>query len=362
MKALENLTIESTENAVLEQIIQQNIDQKTKPPGALGQMERIAKQVGLILQTTQPELKKPVMFTVAADHKITEEKVSPVPSEITYQQVLSFLCGGGAIGLFCRLTGFDLKVVDAGVDFNFEPHAALINAKVRKGTRNFLKEHAMTKEECNTALSNGRKIVKMAYENGTNVVAFGEMGIGNTTPASALLSVYTGLPVGECVGPGAGLDVAGVAHKADVIQAAIDKHGISADAAENLARFGGLEIATIAGGMLEAAANRMVIIVDGFITTSAFLAAYAISPMVKAYALFGHCSEEQGHIKMLNFLKAEPILNLGMRLGEGSGAAMAYPIIKNSVAMMNEMTSFTEAKVFNVIDHQKATKSALSEK
>ena len=141
-------------------------------------------------------------------------------------------------------------------------------------------------------------------------------------------------------------------HKAEVIAAAIEKHGISANAVENLARFGGLEIATIAGGMLEAAANHMVILVDGFITTSAFLAAYAICPTVKEYALFGHCSDEPGHIKMLNYVGAEPILNLGMRLGEGSGAAMAFPIVQHSVAMMNEMTSFTEAKVYNVIDNK----------
>lgn len=351
MKALNGLDIKSIQNDELEKHIQHNIDQKTKPPGSLGQMEQIAKQVGLILQTTQPKLNKPVMFTVASDHKITEEKVSPVPSEITYQQVLSFLNGGGAIGLFCRLTGFELKVVDAGVDFNFEPHAALIDAKVRKGTRNFLHEHAMTTEECNLAIENGRKMVRDVYNNGTNVVGFGEMGIGNTTPASALLSVYTGLAPELCVGPGAGLTTEGVKHKAEVISAAIEKHGIANNAAENLARFGGLEIATIAGGMLEAAANRMVILVDGFITTSAFLAAHAICPNVKEYALFGHCSQEQGHIKMLDYVGAEPILNLGMRLGEGSGAAMAYPIVQHSVAMMNEMTSFTEAKVFNVVDN-----------
>lgn len=352
MKALADLNIKSIHNEELESTLQHNIDQKTKPPGSLGQMECIAKQVGLILQTTQPELTNPVMFTVAADHKITEEKVSPVPSEITYQQVLSFLSGGGAIGLFCRLTGFELKVVDAGVDYNFEDHPSLINAKVRKGTRNFLVEHAMTADECNRALENGRIMVREAYKKGSNVVAFGEMGIGNTTPASALLAVYANLSPKECVGPGAGLNQEGVDHKADVITKAIEMHGVSDNPIENLARFGGLEIATIAGGMLEAAANRMVILVDGFITTSAFLAAFAICPTVKEYALFGHCSEEQGHIKMLNYVKAQPILNLGMRLGEGTGAAMAYPIVKHSVAMMNEMTSFTEAKVFNVVDNK----------
>ena len=350
MNALEGLHIEAIKNDELEKSIQYNIDQKTKPPGSLGQMEQIAKQVALIQQTTQPELNKPVMFTVAADHKITEENVSPVPSEITWQQVLSFLNGGGAIGLFCRLTGFDLKVVDAGVDYQFEAHPALINAKVRMGTRNFLKEHAMTAEECHTALANGRKMVREVYLNGTNVVGFGEMGIGNTTPASALLSVYAGLKPETCVGPGAGLTAEGIAHKAAVITKAIQKHGVSDKADENLARYGGLEIATIAGGMLEAAANRMLILVDGFITTSAFLAAYAICPAVKEYAIFGHCSQEPGHVKMLDFVGGQPVLNLGMRLGEGTGAAMCYPIVQHSIAMMNQMTSFTEAKVFNVVE------------
>ncbi len=346
MIKLNNLNIQPVHRELEEQL-QYKIDQKAKPVGSLGQMERIAKQVGLIQGSLTPELNKPVMLTVAADHKICEEGVSPCPVEITWQQCLNFLNGGGGIGLFSQEYGFDLKVVDAGVDFDFEPHPRLIDAKVRKGTRNFSKEPAMTMDECLAALNNGRGIVAELSANGTNVVAFGEMGIGNTSPASALLSVYTGLDIGKAVGPGSGLNAEGVRNKANVLSAAIQKHGVSEDAIENLARFGGLEIATIAGGMLEAAARRMLIITDGFITTSALLAAHAIEPTVVDYAFFSHQSQEQGHKHMVDYLGGEPILDLGFRLGEGTGSAVAYTVIKGAVAMLNRMTSFDEAAIYN---------------
>lgn len=327
--------------------IQYKIDQKTKPVGSLGKMERIAKQIALIQGTLTPELKHPVMLTVASDHHICEEGVSPCPVEITWQQCLNFLNGGGGIGLFSRLYGFELFVVDAGVDFDFVPHSHLIDAKVRKGTRNFLHEPAMTKDECHKAMQNGRDVIAKMAAQGSNVVGFGEMGIGNTTPASALLSVFAGLPVADCVGVGSGLSSEGVKHKAMVIETAIARHGISKDPIENLASFGGLEIATIAGAMLEAAARRMVIITDGFITTSALLVASAINPLVLDYSLFSHLSQEQGHRRMVDFMKGEPIMHLDFRLGEGTGAAVAYSIIKGSVDLLNQMTSFDEAGVFN---------------
>ncbi len=327
--------------------LQYKIDQKAKPVGSLGQVEKIAKQVGLIQGSLTPLLSKPMMLTVAADHHICDEGVSPCPVEITWQQCLNFMNGGGGIGLFSSEFGFDLRVVDAGVNFDFKPHPNLIDAKVRKGTRNFLHEPAMTIEECIQALESGRKIVARINEDGCNVIGFGEMGIGNTTPASALLSVYTGLDVDACVGPGSGLKAEGVKHKAHVIKEAIKLHGISDDPIENLARFGGLEIATIAGGMLEAAARRMIVITDGFITTSALLAAHAIDSKVVDYSFFAHQSQEQGHKKMVDFMGGEPILDLGFRLGEGTGSAVAYSVIKASVAMLNKMTSFDEAAIYN---------------
>ncbi len=327
--------------------IQHKLDQKTKPVGSLGMMERIAKRVALIQGTLNPHLSKPVMLTVASDHHICREGVSPCPVEITWQQCLNFANGGGGIGLFCHEFGFDHYVVDAGVDHDFAPHHRLIDAKVRRGSRNFLHEPAMTMDECRQAIENGRNIVARFHQQGTNVVGFGEMGIGNTSPASALLSVYGGLTPEETVGPGSGLNSDGIVHKTNVIKKAIEKHGISNDAMENLARFGGLEIATICGGMIEAALRRMIVLTDGFITTSALLAAEAICPGVKNYVFFSHQSMEQGHLLMINLLGGEPILHLDFRLGEGTGAAAAFPIIKCSVAMLNRMTSFEEAGVFN---------------
>ncbi|MCU4175649.1 nicotinate-nucleotide--dimethylbenzimidazole phosphoribosyltransferase [Carboxylicivirga sp. N1Y90] len=331
----------------LKEDIQNKIDQKAKPIGSLGQMEEIALQLGLIQGTLEPQLLKPVMLTVASDHDICEEGVSPCPIEITWQQCLNFLDGGGGIGLFSQVYGFDLRVVDAGVKFDFKAHPKLIDAKVRKGSRNFLREPAMTMDECQQAIQNGRDIVAKLHIEGTNVVGFGEMGIGNTSPASALLSVYTGMDIRTCVGPGSGLSPDGVNHKADVLEQAISKHGVSDNAIENLARFGGFEIATIAGGMLEAASRRMAIITDGFITTSALLAAHAINPKVVDYAFFSHQSKEQGHQKMVSHMQGEPILDLGFRLGEGTGAAVAYSVMQGAVAMINRMTSFDEAAVYN---------------
>lgn len=353
MDSLKNIKIKSINHKELRLHIQNKLDQKTKPQGSLGRLEEIAMQIALVQGTNTPKLVNPVMLTIASDHHICEENVSPAPPEVTWQQVVNFLNGGGAIGLFCKLYGFDLRVVDAGVDKDLDSHPKLIDAKVRKGTRNFLHEHAMTLEECNKAIANGRDIVKNIAKQSTNVIGFGEMGIGNTTPATALLSAITGLSAKQCAGPGCGLNEQGVAHKADVIQKAIDKHGISEQPEENLARFGGLEIATMVGAMLEAAAQKMLILVDGFITGSAFLIAYEINNQIKDYAIFSHKSNEHAHVKMLEHMNAKAILDLDLRLGEGTGAALAYPIIQAAVEMLNNMSSFEETKVFNVVDNAK---------
>lgn len=327
--------------------LQHKLDNKAKPVGSLGRLESLAAQVGLIQNTLLPVLTKPVMLTVAADHGVTAEGVSPCPVELTWQQVQNFVNGGGGIGLLARVYEMDLWVVDAGVNHRFAPHAKLIDCKVAYGSANLRHEPAMSLDQCRRAFDNGRSVVARFNEEGTNVVGFGEMGIGNTTPASALMSIICGLPVDECVGPGAGLDGAGVSHKAAVIRAAIEKHGVSGSVFENLARFGGYEIATIAGGMLEAASRRMVILVDGFITTSALLVAQAINPRVLDYCIFSHESDEQGHGKMLRFMNAQAVLKLGLRLGEGTGSAIVYSVLKGAVAVLSEMTSFEEANVIN---------------
>ncbi|TDO01191.1 nicotinate-nucleotide--dimethylbenzimidazole phosphoribosyltransferase [Sunxiuqinia elliptica] len=331
----------------LREAIQHKLDNKAKPVGSLGRLESLAKQVALIQNSLTPQLNNPVMLTVAADHGITAEGVSPCPVEITWQQVHNFLSGGGGIGLLSRVYGMDLHVVDAGVNYDFKAHPKLIDAKVAKGSRNFLKEPAMTDEECMQAFNNGRSIVASFHEKGSNIIGFGEMGIGNTTPASALMSIICKLPVNDCVGPGAGLDNEGVLNKCRVIEQAIEKHGISSSVLQNLARFGGFEIATIAGGMFEAATRRMVILVDGFITTGGLLVAQELNRKVLDYCVFAHVSDEQGHQKMLAYMQADPLLSFGLRLGEGTGAALAYPMIKGAVAVLSEMTSFEEAQVIN---------------
>jgi len=325
--------------------IQYKLDHKTKPIGSLGALEEWAMKIAMVQHSLTPVLNQPVVLTVAADHKITEEGVSPCPVEITWQQVHNFLKGGGGIGLFSRLYEMDLWVADAGVDYNFEPHPKLIDVKVKKGSGNFAQTHAMSLQECEQAISNGRKMVDRFHANGTNIIAFGEMGIGNTTPATALLAVFAGVSVDEVVGPGSGLNKNEVLHKANVIKRAIKKHGVSDDPIENLARFGGLEIATIAGAMLQAAVNQMCIICDGFITTSALLVAHAINPEVLHYSFFSHQSNEQGHRKMVEFMGGKAMLELELRLGEGTGAVLAYSLLKGAVAVLSDMTSFEEAGI-----------------
>ena len=327
--------------------LQYLLDNKAKPVGSLGLMEDIALKLGLIQNCENPVLNKAVMLTVAADHGVTAEGVSPCPVEITWQQTLNFLNGGGGIGLFSHIYGLDLWVADAGVNYDFAPHPKLIDVKIAKGSANMLHTPAMTRVQCVYAIENGRKIVRKFSEEGTNVIGFGEMGIGNTTPASALLSIYANIPVSEAVGQGAGLDASGISHKAKVITQAISNHGVSDDPIENLSRFGGFEIATICGGMLEAASRRMAIITDGFITTSALLIAHAINPRVSDYAFFAHQSDEHGHRKMIEMLNGKPILQLGLRLGEGTGAAVAYSVLKGSAAILSHMTSFDQSGVAN---------------
>jgi len=226
-------------NITLQQQLQHKLDNKAKPVGSLGQLEQLALRVGLMQNTLSPELKRPVMLTVAADHGITAEGVSACPVEITWQQVHNFLAGGGGIGLLSRVYRMDLWVVDAGVNYSFKPHPKLIDAKVAFGSHNFRHQPAMSIENCGKAFNNGREIVRRFAEQGSNVIGFGEMGIGNTTPASALMSIICHLPVEECVGPGAGLNSEGVQHKTRVIQEAIDKHGIAESPFGNLALLGG---------------------------------------------------------------------------------------------------------------------------
>jgi nicotinate-nucleotide--dimethylbenzimidazole phosphoribosyltransferase len=335
-------------NLQLTSELQNKINQKTKPIGALGALETLALQIGLIQNTVKPKLIKPTMLVFAGDHGIVSEGVSPFPQAVTAQMVLNFLAGGAAINVFARQNGFDLWLVDSGVNYEFELATHLIHAKVGMGTRNFLYEPAMSEKECEQALTSGIKIAQRAMADECNVFGFGEMGIGNTSSASCLMSVLCGESLRACVGRGTGLDEIGLANKIDVLQRALDHHQpMKTNPIAVLATFGGFEIAMMTGAMLGAAQGGAVLLIDGFIATSALLVAAKIQPNILQYCVFSHCSDELGHKLMLEHLQAKPLLNLGLRLGEGTGAALAYPIVQAAVNFLNDMASFQSAGISN---------------
>jgi nicotinate-nucleotide--dimethylbenzimidazole phosphoribosyltransferase len=329
----------------LKEQLQNKINNKTKPLGALGQLEDIALKIGAIQGTLTPELKKPAILVFAADHGLADEGVSPFPKDVTWQMVMNFLNGGAAINVFCKQNNIELKVIDAGVDYDFQKCEGLIHCKVKNGSKNALKEEAMSVDECRLAMNRGAEQVQILNEHGCNIVGFGEMGIGNTSSASLLMSRYLNIPVSQCVGRGTGHDDLGLQKKVGILEKVAQKHRKAEGAMNILAAMGGIEIAMIAGGMLEAYKKGMIIMVDGFIATSALLAAHALNNEILNNCLFTHASNEQGHKKMLECLNAKPILNLGMRLGEGTGAAVAFPVIKSAVEFINNMASFEDAGV-----------------
>jgi len=327
------------------------INNKTKPLGSLGALEKLALKVGLIQNTLAPELKKPVMLVFAGDHGIVEAGVSPYPQAVTQQMVLNFLAGGAGINVFASQNDMAVRVIDAGVNHTFAAHPDLIDAKVGMGTRNFLLEPAMSMAQCQQALTRGARLAQHEIGQGSNVIGFGEMGIGNTSSAAALMAVICRQPVAACVGRGTGLDDAGLQKKTAVIEQAIKHHNLdSRDAAQVLATFGGFEIAMMAGAMLGAAEKNAVLLIDGFIATAALLVAAVMQPAILHYCVFCHRSDESGHRKLLELLKAEPLLDLGLRLGEGTGAALAYPLVQAAVNFLNGMASFESANVSRQVD------------
>ena len=327
--------------------LQEKIDLKTKPIASLGKLEALALQIGSIQNTLTPTLSQPTIVVFAGDHGIAKEGVSAYPQEVTHQMVLNFLNRGAAINVFCKQHQLDLKVVDAGVNHDFGSHSELIDAKVNFGTRNFLHEKAMTKQEMEMCFEKGAAIVNITWKNNCNIIGFGEMGIGNTSAASMLMSAVCKLPLEQCVGRGTGLDTTQLAHKLHILSQAQAHHQNVTDPYDLLQTFGGFEIVQMCSAMLFAQTKNMVIMVDGFIATTAYLMAFTINPEIKKNSIFCHLSDESGHRKLLNFLDAEPLLALNMRLGEGSGCAVAYPIIKSAVAFVNEMASFDSAGVSN---------------
>ena len=336
----------STLNKILESALIQKINTKTKPLGSLGRLEDLALQIGLIQQSLTPQLSKPTMLVFAGDHGIANSGVSPYPQAVTAQMVLNFLGGGAAINVFARQNGFALRVIDAGVNHVFEAHPDLISAKIGMGTANFLHQPAMTQAQCEHALTCGASIASVEIAAGCNVMGFGEMGIGNTSSASCLMSVICGLPIEECVGCGTGLDDTGLAKKTITLRQAIKHHTLNGqDVLQTLTTFGGFEIAMMVGAMLSAAEQKVLLLIDGFIATSALLVATKAQPNIIDYCVFAHCSNENAHRAMLTHLGAKPLLDLGLRLGEGTGAVLAYPLVQAAVNFLNEMASFESAAV-----------------
>ena len=330
----------------LKEQLKHKIDFKTKPLGALGLLESLALQVGQIQNTLTPELKKPTILVFAADHGLADEGVSPYPKEVTWQMVMNFVAGGAAINVFCRQNGINLKVVDAGVDFDFPDGVAVINAKIARGSRNMRHEPAMTAEECSAAVQKGRELVKPEAESGCNIIGFGEMGIGNTSASSLLMHRFLNIPIEECTGAGTGSHGEQLTRKMQILKEVSEKYDPKTPE-ETLATFGGLEIAMMVGSMLEAHDQGMILLIDGFIATAAALTAIRMNPEVRDNCVFCHSSNERGHKQMLEQLDARPMLHLDLRLGEGTGAALALPLVQAAVNFLNEMSSFESAGVAN---------------
>ena len=339
--------------------IQDKIDNLNKPKGSLGVLEELAMQVCLIQQTLTPSLAHPCHLLLGGDHGIEREGVSVSPREVTWQQMINFTRGGGGVNTFCRQHGFKLRIVDMGVDYDLSAVPGIINRKIARGTRNFLYEPAMTEEEFDKAIETGASLVDECIAEGCQVLCIGEMGIGNTSPSSIWMSLFCNIPLDECIGAGAGLDSPGIRHKREVLRQAVERftaHGVRNDVTSEISHafltpcavlryFGGFEMIAAIGAMLRAAEQKLIILVDGFIMTACALAACLLYPTAQSYMVFGHCGDESGHRRMLDAMGAKPLLSLGMRLGEGTGALCAFPILDSAVRMINEMNNFDNGNI-----------------
>ena len=331
----------------LSEALQYKIDNKTKPTGSLGILEVLAKQIGTVFQTLEPKIVRPNIVVFAADHGIANHGVSAYPQDVTRQMVTNFLDGGAAINVFCKQNDIKLSIVDAGVNYDFPVNTDLISAKIGKGTQSFLHGPAMSKTELQLCFSKGAAIVETIAKTGSNCIGFGEMGIGNTSTASVLMSVITGCSIKDCVGKGTGINDEKLQFKIEFLSKAIENYTGDDDLESKMAYFGGFEIMQMAGAILEAKERNMLILVDGFICTVAYLVAFTKNPLIKKNAIFSHQSAEQAHKKLLDYLEVSGILQLDLRLGEGTGCAIAFPIIQSSVAFLNEMASFKSSGVSN---------------
>ena len=353
---MKEFNIQSVDKS-LQTSIQEKIDNLNKPKGSLGRLEELALQICLIQHTLEPSLAHPCHLLLGGDHGIEHEGVSVSPREVTWQQMINFTLGGGGVNMFCRQHSFKLRIVDVGVDYDLSAVPGIIDRKIARGTKNFLYEPAMTEEEFDRAIMVGVELVDDCISEGCRVLCIGEMGIANTSPSSIWMHFFGNIPLAECIGAGAGLDTPGIRHKYEVLSKAVDNFKNSHLSTLNsqlstfifqlspLRYFGGFEMVAAIGAMLRAAEQHLIILVDGFIMTACAVAAIKLYPAAQDYMIFTHCGDESGHKKMLDIVGAKPLLQLGLRLGEGTGALCAFPIIDSAVRMMNEMNNFQNAKI-----------------
>jgi nicotinate-nucleotide--dimethylbenzimidazole phosphoribosyltransferase len=325
---------------------QEAMDRKVKPPGSLGRLESLAVRLAVLQETHEPRMERARILIFAADHGVAAEGVSAYPREVTAQMVRTFASGGAAITVLARNLGLEVEVVDVGVDAELPPLPGVVSGRVRRGSRNFVHEPAMTSEELESALEAGRAAARRAADSGADAIGLGDMGIGNTTSAAALISALTGASPAETVGRGTGVDDRGLLLKRTVVETALRLHASRlAEPRSALAAVGGLEIAALAGAAIEAAHLRRAALVDGFISTAAALVAARLDPEIRPALFYSHRSAEAGHGLALMVLGASPLLDLGMRLGEGTGAALAFPLLKAAAAVLREMATFSQAGV-----------------
>ncbi|MBB3176101.1 nicotinate-nucleotide--dimethylbenzimidazole phosphoribosyltransferase [Variovorax sp. Sphag1AA] len=339
---LELPSIDSIDDAALASQLQHVLDNKTKPLGALGRLESLGLRIGTILGTTAPAFVSPQMLVCAGDHGLAARGVSAYPSDVTWQMVENFLAGGAAVSVLARQHGLKLTVVDCGVRHDFAPRDGLLVRKIAPGTADASVGPAMSMAQCEEAVANGMALVR---ELPGNVVLLGEMGIGNSSAAAMLLARLSGQDIDACTGAGTGLDAAGRAHKRKVLRGVLELHSSATSPMAALAAFGGFEIATLVGAVLQAAQERRVIVLDGFIASAAVLVAQALRPNVLQRCVAAHESAEPGHRLLLHYLSLQPLLQLDLRLGEGSGAALAWPLLESACRILREMASFESAGV-----------------
>ena len=337
----------------IRQAIIEKIDNLNKPKGSLGMLETLALQICWVEQKLSPTLRHPCHLLFGADHGIEREGVSVSPREVTWQQMANFTHGGGGVNMFCRQHGFHLRLIDVGVDHDLSGFPDIINRKIANGTADFLHAPAMTPDQFDQAIDTGAEMADRCADEGSDIICIGEMGIANTSPSSIWMSLFCHIPLDECIGAGAGLNDQGIRHKRDILGRAVQRfmkeapqdHTSEPFAIETIRQFGGLEMVAAIGAMLRTAERHRLILVDGFIMTACALAASRLCPAVTDYMIFGHQGDESGHARMLRQLHARPLLNLGLRLGEGTGALCAFPIIDSAVRMMNEMNNFDNAHI-----------------